>query len=672
MPLVNSRASLLRFAAEIEYHFPPTGFPHPGFRFYLGMLLDWLDARDATRMGAALADDFATQSASASHAAPQDPRRADAQLQRLLQKFMQRVDREARSLRLNLFKRAKLANSFKWRLLEKGVEPQVADELTQALVVRLTADRSESRRPAESDGAVNRRGVGSPQTLLAKANELLGASAYAEAVACYRELLELDPRSMVACNNLGAALCGLGRYHEAAEQFRRAIGIKRAYADAHCNLGTVLRAQGRVVESEAPLRHALQLKPTYMDAQLSLSATLVLLSRWREAKALLESVLRRAPRNVTALVGLAQIAGPEGRFAEAESLLKRAIEIDPQAQAAWAGLVWLRKMTSADRAWLERAEQIAGGGLAPLEEANIRYAIGKFCDDVGDFKRAFRSYRRANELQKMAAEPYDREARTRFVDDMQRTYTGAMLSAPCPGASDSECPIFVVGMPRSGTSLVEQIIASHPALKGAGEFGFWSDAMRRHEGAIRREFLDEPLRRTLAAGYLRALRARCPDARRVVDKTPFNSDYLGIIHAVFPNARMLYVRRSPIDTCLSCYFQHFSADLDFTMDLADLAHYYREHERLIAHWRDALPAGTLLDVSYEELTSDQESATRRILDFLGLEWDERCLDFHKTERAVMTASFWQVRQEIYRRSGGRWRNYKEFIGPLLSLSDTNS
>jgi tetratricopeptide (TPR) repeat protein len=633
------------------------------------MLLDWLNARDASRVGVALADDFVMQSAGTSRPNPQDPRRADAQLQRMLQKFLQRVDREARSLELNLFKRAKLANSFKWRLLEKGVERQIVDELTQALLVRLTTGRVESQRPAESDRGGSRRGVGSSQALLARANELLTARAYTEAAACYQELLELDPRSMVACNNLGAALWGLGRYDEAEQQFRRAIGIKRDYADAHCNLGTMLRLRGRLPESEASLRRALKLKPTYIDAQLSLSETLLLLGRWRDAKALLESVLRRAPRNVTALVDLARIAGPEGRFAEAESLVKRAIEIDPQAQAAWAELVRLRQMTSADRGWLERAEQIADGGLAPLEEANIRYAIGKFCDDTGDFKRAFRSYRRANELQKRAATPYDREARTRFVDDMQRTYTGAMLSGPQPGASDSDRPIFVVGMPRSGSSLVEQIVASHPAVRGAGEFGFWSDAMRRNESATRHEFVGEPLRRTLAAGYLRALQARCADAPRVVDKTPFNADYLGVIHAVFPNARLIYVRRNPIDTCLSCYFQQFSADIDFAMDLADLAHYRREHERLMAHWRGALPAGTLLDVSYEELTTAQENTTRRILDFLGLEWNERCLTFHETERAVMTASFWQVRQVMYRRTGARWHNYKEFVGPLLSLGD---
>jgi hypothetical protein len=272
----------------------------------------------------------------------------------------------------------------------------------------------------------------------------------------------------------------------------------------------------------------------------------------------------------------------------------------------------------------------------------------------------------------MAAEPYDREARARFVEDVQRTYTRVTLRGSYPGSSDSVRPVFVVGMPRSGTSMVEQILASHPAVSGAGEFGFWSDAMRRHEGALRQEFPGEPLRTKLAAGYLRALGARCPEAPRVIDKTPFNANYLGPIHAIFPRARIIHMRRSPIDTCLSCYFQQFSAEISFAMDLSDLAHYYRQHARLMAHWHDVLPAGTLLDVSYEDLIADQESETRRILNFLGLEWDERCLSFHKTERAVMTASFWQVRQEIYRRSGGRWRNYRKFIEPLLALQDLES
>ena len=156
---------------------------------------------------------------------------------------------------------------------------------------------------------------------------------------------------------------------------------------------------------------------------------------------------------------------------------------------------------------------------------------------------------------------------------------------------------------------------------------------------------------------------------RIVDKSLFNVDYLGVIHSVFPNSRIVYVRRDPIDTCLSCYMQDFPPALNFTFDLSDVAHYYRLRVRLIEHWRGALPPGTMLDVPYEELIADQEGWTRKILNFLGLEWDERCLNFYETKRAVVTASFWQVRQKVYRDSVQRWRHYEKFIGPLLALKD---
>jgi hypothetical protein len=225
-------------------------------------------------------------------------------------------------------------------------------------------------------------------------------------------------------------------------------------------------------------------------------------------------------------------------------------------------------------------------------------------------------------------------------------------------------------MPRSGTSLVEQIIASHPSAQGAGELDYWPEAFRKHGATICREPPAEALAKKLAAGYLRTLQQHSPQAQRVVDKTPFNADLMGLIHCVFPRARFIYLRRDPIDSCLSCYFHQLPATLTFCRDLEDLAHYYRQHQRLVAHWRDTLPRGALLDVPYEELTADQELWTRKIVDFLGLEWDPGCLDFHRTNRAVVTASYWQVRQKLYRSSVGRWRNYKKFIGPLLALRDT--
>jgi tetratricopeptide (TPR) repeat protein len=634
------------------------------------MLLKWLNAREANEVGAALADDFVLQSASSGSCGP---RRQETRLGRQgqeLQELLRRVDREARPLKLNLVKRAALANSFKWRLLEKGVEQQLVDELTQALVLRLTANQGSSVPSATAaPGSKRRSGSREAQALHTRGSEFLAGGAYAEALECYQRLVNLDSRNAVTRNGLGTALAQLTRFNEAEDQFRRAIGIRPGFVEAHFNLAGVLQSRGRLDESELPLRRALKLKPSYIDARVSLGMSLKLLGRLQEARDCYDKALRAAPRNVQALFGTGQIEALEGRFAEAEAAYRRALAVDPGAACAWAALVWLRKMTPADGAWLKRAEEIAASGLTPIDESAMRFAIGKYCDDVGDFARAFRSYQRANELDKTRTEPYEPEARTRFVNDMVRVYTREALSRARAGASDSARPVFVVGMARSGTSLVEQIIASHPAAKGAGELNFWRAVVHKHETAIRQGLLAEPLRKKLAAEYLRFLARHSRDALRVVNKQPLNSDYLGLIHSALPNARMIYLRRDPIDTCLSCYFQQFLPVMNFTLDLSDLAHYYREHQRLVAHWRSVLPPETLLVVPYAELIADQEQWTRRILDFLGLPWDERCLDFHKTVRPVTTASFWQVRQKIYKSSVERWRNYEKFIGPLRGLRD---
>jgi tetratricopeptide (TPR) repeat protein len=630
-------------------------------------MLDWLNAKEATQVGTALADDFVLQTSGSSGGRTKGlrPGAQDRELQKFLNRFLQRVDREVRPLQLNVFKRAKLANSFKWRLLEKGVEQDIVDELTQALVLRLTA-RAGAAAPEASNGMSTLHRAGDSRGLVEQGNECLSRGAYSEAVNYFEEALNLDSRNAVARNNLGAALCKLGRYQEAEDQFRRAVGAKESFADAHGNLGAVLQWQGRYAESESQLRRALKLKPTYLDAQITLGRTLVLLGRMGEARTCFDKALKLAPRNVFALVGAGQIAAAEGRLDEAENIYKRAIEVDQRTSGAWAGLAGLRKMTAADGSWLEGAES-AATDLPPLEEANMRYAIGKYYDDIGDYGRAFRSFQRANQLQKTLAQPYDRAGHARFVDDLIARYTRDALTAPQAGAADSGRPVLVVGMMRSGTSLVEQIIASHPAAVGAGELEFWRTAVGKHETALRRELVREPLARKLAGAYLRELETHSKDALRVVDKATVNSDFLGIIHSVFPNARMIYLQRDPVDTCLSCFFQQFSPAVDFAMDLGDLAHYYGEHRRLMAHWRSALPPGTLLEVPYAELITDQEAWTRRIVEFIGLEWNERCLDFHKTDRTVLTASFWQVRQPIYKTSLGRWRHYEKFIGPLLPL-----
>jgi tetratricopeptide (TPR) repeat protein len=590
-----------------------------------------------------------------------------------LKSFLAQVDREVHTLQLGLFRRIKLANSFKSRLLDSGVEPELAHDLTKILLSRLSA-RATASAPVESTFTklAPLAGSGDIQSLMAHAAACGARGAHDEAAEVYRKVLELEPGHPLAVNNFGVALYKLGRFSEALAQFRQAVGLQSSYADAQFNLGTVLRNTGQVFESEKPLRRAVGLNPNHVEARVSLGLTRVMLGRLPDAKKCFETVLQVSPQNVGALCGIGQIASLDGRFGEAEALFKRALALDPRMPTAWAALAGVRKMTAADASWLKSAEEIAASGIAPLDEADLRFAIGKYYDDVGKFDLAFPSYQRANDMQKRAAAPYDPQARTCFVDEIIRAYPPETTRDRHSGASDSEVPVFVTGMMRSGTSLVEQIISSHPAARGSGELPFWNDVVRKYPDVIRNRWLAEPLRKKLAGSYLRTLQSPAQQARqalRVVDKSTFNSDYLGLIHAVFPRARIVYLRRDPLDTCLSCYFHQFSTAHNFTMDLADLAHYYREHLRLVAYWKRVLPSATVLEVPYAELVADQEGWTRRIVDFIGLEWDERCLDYHATQRPVLTASFWQVRQKIYKSSIGRWRSYEKFLGPLLTLRD---
>jgi tetratricopeptide (TPR) repeat protein len=619
------------------------------------MLLEWFNAHDAANAGIALADSLTPSTA------PRSAKAARKEGAGAMQELLQRADREVRTLRLNFYKKAKFANSFKWRLIENGVEPKVADEVTQSLILHLSRDQT----GAASDFKPAAPLPGKARGLLDQANKCLDEGAHAQAVEHFREFLALQPRHPEALCNLGVALVSLGRYQEAEPCYREAIEIDPLSAEALCNLATLL--QGNPAEAEQYLRRALKINPKNVDARGKLGLALAFKGRLREAKAALKKALKAAPRHAEALLGLALIARTEGRFAEAESFINRALKVDPKLPGAWAAMNSIRRMTTADREWLKGAEEIAASGISLWQEAELRFAIGKYHDDVDNYEPAFQNYRRANELLKTVAQKYDRHVHSRLADDMIRGHSREALAGIGNGGSASMNPVFVLGMLRSGTSLVEQIIASHPSAKGAGELQFWIEAARAHDGELRQGLLGQPIRKKLAEDYLGVLARHGHGALRVVDKNNFNCDHIGLLHSVFPKARIIYMRRDPIDTCLSCYFQYFSTDLSFTLELSDLADYYKVHQRLMKHWCSALPAGTVLEVPYEELVADQVAWTHRIMDFLELEWDDRCLSFHKTERLVNTASAWQVRQKIYNRSVERWRHYEKFIGPLKGL-----
>jgi Flp pilus assembly protein TadD len=625
------------------------------------MIMAWLNGREAAEIGESLADEFAPRIASpATQGSPQSG--ASSSIEQLLK----RADTEVRPLRLNFYKKAKFANSFKWRLIEHGVAREIADGVTQSLLLYLsqlqppTASHDAATVPAKSPDRAK------VQQLFHRGNKFVAQGAYAEAAALFEEAVEIDPSNAETLNNLGASLSQLGRYVEAEQCFRQSIALKPNYLDPHSNLGSLLRQRGDFVGAEASLRRALKLRPNFTDARINLGLTLTALSRVRDARACFAKVLKSAPRNTDALHGLGQIAVLEGRFQEADATFRRIIELDPKMSKTLAALAFTRRMTHADGEWFKRAEEIATSDIHPLEEADLRFAMGKYCDDVNDFDRAFQNFKRGNELYGAGADDYDRKARSRLIDDLIRVYSRDAISKIAAGGSPSSKPVFVVGMPRSGTSLTEQIIASHPAAYGAGELLFWELLITKDAG-LRKGIMSEAARSKVADQYLPNLERHSDNALRVVDKAPVNSDLLGIIYSVFPKARVIYMQRNPIDTCLSCYFQRFLTSLNFTFDLSDLAHYYGEHQRIMAHWRAVLPRGFILDVPYEELVADQETWSRKILEFIGLEWDPRCLDFHTNKRQVVTASAWQVRQKIYKNSVARWRNYEKHLGPLKTL-----
>jgi tetratricopeptide (TPR) repeat protein len=623
------------------------------------MILRWLDGREAAEIGASMADEFAPASVALGSTPGRPPRS--------LEQLLERVDRELRPLQLNFYKKAKFANSFKWRLIENGVERGIADAVTQSLVLHLSGNQTSALNQTSVAAPAKRADRAKAQQLFSRGNKFFEQGAHAEAAALYQEAVQHDSMFAEALNNWGSALSHLGRYVEAEQCFREAIAAKPNFSDPHGNLGVLLRQKSYLGDSETSLRRALKLRPTNVDARINLGLTLVFLGRLRDAKACFAKVLKTAPRDTLAMFGMGQIAVAEGRFQEAEATYRRIIEINPKMTNAWAALALTRKMTSADGKWLEGALELATSKIHPLEEANLRFAIGKYYDDINDFAPAFQNFERGNELLKTSADDYDRKRRSHLIDELIRVYSRESISKIGKPGSLSTKPVFVVGMPRSGTSLAEQIIASHPAAYGAGEVDFW-DPLTLEEGTTG-EVLSETARIEVAERYLRFLDSHSGDASRVINKATVNSDVLGLIYSVFPNARIIYMQRDPVDTCLSCYFQQFLTGINYTFDLSDLVHYYREHQRIMEHWRAVLPAGFMLEVPYEGLVADQETWSRKMIEFIGLEWDPRCLEFHTNKRQVATASAWQVRQRIYQSSVTRWRNYAKFIGPLKALRE---
>lgn len=546
-------------------------------------------------------------------------------------------------------------------------DPQIQCNLANAL--RLAGE------PARSLNLTRRLLLQAPQLAMAHNNLgllLMAQGEAAGAISSFREAVRLAPQHVPALLNLGGALKESGQLPEALALYSRALELDPRRADAQEDLGYMLLESRRIAPAEAAFRRALALKADSARAHLGLATTLRVQRRAADAEASCERALGLQPKNPEALALLGELHADRGRFPEARAQFERAIAVQPDFAAGYASIANLQRMRIEDKSWLAGASALLSRPLPAAQQIQLHFALGKYFDDVARYDEAFAHYRQANELTRSGSAGYDRARLEALIENVRRLCSVALQRAPALAGvpSASAQPLIIIGMPRSGTSLAEQILASHPDVFGAGEVRFWDRAFsvlerEAHAGA---DALAQALPR-VAHDYSAELLEPAGAALRVTDKMPANFLYAGVIHAALPQARFIHMQRHPLDTCLSIYFQHFFNVSPYASDLSGLAHYYTQYRRLMGYWRQVLPPETLLEVPYEGLVADPELWTRRMLEFAGLPWDSRCLEFYQTERVVITASRWQVRQKLHQGSSGRWRNYEKHLGPLLPLLD---
>jgi Sulfotransferase family len=363
-----------------------------------------------------------------------------------------------------------------------------------------------------------------------------------------------------------------------------------------------------------------------------------------------------------------------GQLREAQSAYLEAIRLDPGSASNYLNLADSKTFAPGDP-HLAAMEALAASteGLSKTDRMLLDFALGKAYADLKDHRRSFKHLLAGNTA-KRARIAYDENGAMAQFDRIEAVFTRQLIAAKSGGGDASAMPIFILGMPRSGTTLVEQIVASHPMVHGAGELYTLSELVRDVHGPDGNalsypEFvaaLDAPALRRIGARYIAAVRAIAPEGERVTDKMPSNYYFAGLIHLALPSAKIIHTIRDPVDTCVSCFSKLFSEEQIHTYDLGELGRYHSRYQRLMAHWHRVLPAGRILDVRYEDVVADLEKEARRIIAHCGLPWDDRCLAFHKTDRPVRTASATQVRQPIYKSAVGRWRVYEQQLGPLLA------
>lgn len=534
-----------------------------------------------------------------------------------------------------------------------------------------------------------------------RAGDLAGAER------AYRRVLELDPGNAAALSHLAVFERGRGNLEAARALLARAVESAPGDASARGNLANLLQELGRLPEALSQYQEALRLDPAHPSARYNLGKALQRLGefdsalecfeglcaltpgdagawvalglarqdagRSEEARAAWRRTLELDPGHAEALCGIGTLHLERGAFAQAEAAFRAALRSDPHFSPAFVNLVQTRRIGASDAELMEgMRRRLERGGLDDDAAADVHFALAKAREDLGDYENAFTHYREGNRRRRRHVR-FRREAPEERAAAFAEVFDAEFFAMSAGRGDPSPRPVFIVGMPRSGTSLVEQILASHPDCFGAGELP--------HLGALARSIpartgdggaypdcvgaLEDAEFAALGRAYLDALPAEADGGARVTDKMPANYLHLGLAAVILPRARVIRCRRAAMDVCFSIYAQHFTHRdaYPYAFDLEDIASEYLACERLMAHWARVLPL-PIHELRYERLVDEPEQEIASLLAFCGLGFDERCLRFHETERRVNTASNWQVRQPLYRASLARWRRFEAHLAPL--------
>ena len=484
-----------------------------------------------------------------------------------------------------------------------------------------------------------------------------------ESLVATQKSVQLNPQDAEAHNNLGITLQELGRVDEAEASHRQAIALKPDYAEAYYNLGNTLKILGRLDEAETSLRHAITLKPDYAKAYNNLGNTLKELGRLDETEISFRKAIVLKPDFIEAHNNLGSILQEQGRLNEAEASYKQAIVLKPDFIEAHRNLTSIKKFDTQDEQYSKMQELYLDKNISVEQRCYINFGLAKACEDLGDLEKAFQHYREGNVLRKKLLN-YNINQDIELFRKIKFTYPRIEQNSLAPEKlSKNLMPIFIVGMPRSGTTLIEQIISSHSKVTGAGELSF----VNEFGGSIARG-LSEPSTDSLLNFreiYLNKLKDRSDDKLIITDKMPHNFRYLGLIAATFPEAKIVHVKRNPAAVCWSNYKHCFvSKGIGYSNAIDDVISYHKLYENLMVFWTNTL-SKRIYNLDYEQLTVNQESETRQLIDYLDLDWDEKCLSPQNNKRHIATASDIQVRQKIYQGSSEQWKKYQPFLNGAL-------